>query len=325
MLSKIFRSFPLSATALVVTACGGGGGDRVQSTPLPPTPATSAAPIKIFANPVPGEFKSVGASVAGHGGNLDTYPTASSSFGTISADDTNQADIRYTSAGVYEVEMPGLSWDRLIPYKGLQDPGPDNNYFQPASVQQNGGYVVTRNSRSEGYGYSELAAWGSASSSRWGYIGFGLRTPVGSVPTVGSASYNGLASGSSDIMMPDHLLGGYVPLGVDGTVALNFNFGGGTLDGAMTLNISDGMNPHLLGTYPFKETVFSSGSTTYSGKFDTAASGQNFFLGQFTGPNAQETIGAWALPFVFTNGGQTIPADDKTHQAFGAWIAKRGN
>jgi hypothetical protein len=44
--------------------------------------------------------------------------------------------------------------------------------------------------------------------------------------------------------------------------------------------------------------------------------GPNFFLGQFTGPNAQETIGAWALPFIYSDDGQV-------HQAMGAWIAKK--
>jgi hypothetical protein len=327
MLSTGFPRVSVATMAITVSACGGGGEDRVAFTPPPPPSATSAsnAQVKIFASPVPGQLASVGASVTGPGGNLDTYPTATSSFGTISTQDSDQAHIRYTSDGFYEVEMPGSAWDRLVAYKGLQDPGPDNNYFQPAGVAQNRGYVVTRNSRNTGYSYSELASWGSEAASRWGYVAIGTLTPSSGVPRTGSASYDGVLSGSVDIMSPDHLLGGYVPLAVDGTVALSFDFGGGKLNGAMTLMLPDGMNPHSVGTYAFKDTVFAAGDTTYSGKFDTAAAGQNYFLGQFTGPNAQETIGAWALPFVFTNGGQTIPADDRTHQAFGAWIAKRGN
>ena len=95
------------------------------------------------------------------------------------------------------------------------------------------------------------------------------------------------------------------------------------LAGAMTAALDDyTMIP--LGTFNFKDTVFAAGSTSYSGKFDTQTAGDNFFLGQFTGPNAEETIGAWALPFVLDVGSSTVAADGKAHQAFGAWIGKKG-
>ena len=102
---------------------------------------------------------------------------------------------------------------------------------------------------------------------------------------------------------------------MNGTVSLNFDFAQATLAGSMTLSLA-GATPSSLGTFNFKDTVFSVGSPTYSGKFDTSVAGDNFFLGRFTGPNAQETIGAWSLPFHFSGDGQD-------HQAFGAWIAKR--
>jgi hypothetical protein len=92
----------------------------------------------------------------------------------------------------------------------------------------------------------------------------------------------------------------------------------------MTIDLSDASGQSLpLGTFSFKDTVFSAGSTAYSGKFDTAAAGDDFFLGKFTGPHAEETVGAWALPFVLNTGNGTITADHQTHQAFGAWIAKK--
>jgi hypothetical protein len=98
---------------------------------------------------------------------------------------------------------------------------------------------------------------------------------------------------------------------VAGTVSLTFNFGAGSLGGSMDMSVN-GANA---GAFAFKNTVFSVGSTTYSGSFDTTAAGQNFFLGRFTGPNAEETIGAWALPFNYS-------VDGQPHQAIGAWIAK---
>lgn len=316
----------------LVSACGGGGASGLASTPTPPTapnppppPPPAAASVTIFKTPVVGTYSSVGASIAGPGGNLDTYTSSDARYGSVSTDEASQPQIRYTAAGQYEVKMPGSDWDQLVAYKGLANPGPDNNYFQPASVAANEGYVVTRNSYKDGYAYSELASWGSKSASRWGYVAFGSLTQAGAVPTSGTASFEGVVSGSTDIMLADNLYGGYFPLPTDGSVSLNLDFGKGTLAGAMTLYLPDGMNPTLLGTFNFKETIYSVGSTNYAGKFDTAAAGQNFFLGRFTGPTANETIGAWAIPFVFIKDGDTFRADQQTHQAFGAWIAKRGN
>ena len=323
-----------AAGVLMLTACGGGGGNDIASIPTPPPapppppppppPPSPAQEVRIFATPTVGEYASVGASIAGPGGNLDTYASANDRFGPISTSGSDQAHIRYTSDGYYEVKLAGTDWDRLVPYKGLGNPDPiSNNYFQPNGVETNYGYVVTRNSRDDGYTHSELASWGSAAQGRWGYTAFGNPTPDGGVPTSGSATFRGVVSGSTDIMLADNLYGGYYALSTDGTVTLNFNFGAGTLDGAMNLSLPDGMNPVPLGSFAFSETIFSAGSRTYSGRFSTSVAGQNFFLGQFTGPNAEETIGAWALPFVFNQNGEFISGDGQVHQAFGAWIAKR--
>jgi hypothetical protein len=51
-----------------------------------------------------------------------------------------------------------------------------------------------------------------------------------------------------------------------------------------------------------------------SGRFDTSQAGINQFSGRFTGPSAQEAIGAWALP---------LTIDGTPRQAIGAWLAKR--
>jgi hypothetical protein len=247
-------------------------------------------------------------------------------FDTVSSADSDQPHIRYTAGGYYEIKMPGSDWDKLIFYKGsVPDDPADFNYFQPASVAQNLGYLLTDQARKQGYTYSELAAWGSDAGGRWGWVAFGSPTAPQNVSTTGHADFAGFAIGSTDIMTSDAFYGGYVPIGVGGDVQLSFDFAAGSLTGSMSLSLPDGMQPVPLGTYAFKDTVFSVGNPTYSGKFDTNVDGDNFFLGRFTGPNAEETIGAWALPFLFTTGGETLQPDNKVHQAFGAWIAKRGN
>ena len=320
------RIFLLSAAALSLGACGAGGASHLNSTPPPPqtptptptptpNPGAGAASVTIFSAPTPGTYATVGTSHA----ERNLYPNANSRFGTLSSADSNQPHIRYTSAGYYEIQFPNTNWDGLVHYKALANPTSLNTTFEPATT--NGPYLSVERARDSGYLYSELAQWG-ANDSRSGWMAFGVPTAQGAVPITGSASYQGLVHGSADIMQFDGLAGGYFPVSVDGTVNLKFNFAQGSLAGAMALYLPDGMQPLAIGTYAFKDTIFSVGGTTYSGKFDTTASDQNFFLGQFTGPNAQETIGTWAIPFVFSTSGQTINADGETHQAFGAWIAK---
>jgi hypothetical protein len=297
------------AIALTLTACGGGGSDsHVNSTPPPPPPSGSAS-VVIFPNPTPQTYTSVGASAAG--AFFDT-----GSLGSVSSSDADQPHIRYTTAGYYEIQLPGKDWDGLIPHKGYLPPS--ENVFQPASSNN---YFVIEQAKDKGYLYSELASW-SDDAQRYGTVAFGSSTLPGQVPQTGSATYQGIVGGSSDVVNSNSFDGNY-RVSVAGSVDLNFNFGQGTLAGAITL-ILDDYSPATIGTFAFKDTVFSVGSTSYSGKFDTSATGQNYFLGQFTGPNAEETIGAWALPFIFTTGSSTLTPDGKAHQAFGAWIAKKG-
>lgn len=282
-------------------------------TTPPPPPPPSAAAVTIFADPVAGEYASVGASIAGPGGNLDTYDTADVSFTPVSSASADQPSIRYTGSS-YEIEMPAGSWDKLVPYGGLSNPGPDNTYFEPDSINTNEGYLVTSNSRTRGYTHVELGSWGSQAAGRWGYVAFGTPTPGSDIPVTGSATFNGFIVGSSDVMVADYLYGGYVPLAVGGTIDLNFNFGGSSLSGSMSPTLFTLDGEQSLGTFVFSDTVYSAGSTTFSGRFDTPLSGDNFFLGRFFGPDAREMGGGWALP---------IQYDGSSHQAFGGFIARR--
>ena len=280
-----------SACALALTGCAGGGGmDSESATPTPmptptPTPTPSANPaswtVNIFPSPKPETYVSIG-----------------------QVDASLLPQIRYSTAGYYEIKMAGKDWDRLVfPANVIpQDPA-TFNYF----VGQNGtGSLGINLTRLRGYQYSEMTYYGMA---------FGSATPSGAVPVAGNGAYHGEVAGWTDILEPDNLIGGKVPVGALGSVDLSFNFAAGSLSGSMTLR-TDPYGPSTdLGTFAFKDTVFSVGSTTYSGSFDTSIAGQNFFLGRFTGPHAEETIGAWAVPFNYT-------VDGQAHQAIGAWVAK---
>lgn len=308
----------ISALTLALAACGGGWGAASIPPPPPPPPPSSPgatlgpSDVVIFPAPTAQTFASVGVAATDTGKGFTGLTTA----------DSDQLHIRYSSGGYYEVQMPGASWDKLDFAKGSTPADPQQALeFQPESASQTGAHLIIRGSREDGYKYSEQAYWYDGQG-EIGELAFGSATASGQVPLSGSATYAGVVKGISDAFGDDLTVGNF-PLSVDGTVTLSFDFSKGSLSGSMTAYLPDGMQPLEIGQYAFKDTVFSAGSTTYSGKFDTAASGANYFLGQFTGPNAQETIGAWALPFVFDKSGQTITADGKTHQAFGAWIAKK--
>jgi hypothetical protein len=305
-----------AALAFALAACGGGGGGGrssfipqppVQPPPPPPEQGQSAT---IFPHPVVGEFASVGATA--EQSFIGTGP-----IGTISTNDADQPHIRFMSDGTYQVLLPGKEWNELLsfaPGNLLRDT--DNNFE-----------AVTSDSKDKGYQYSELALYHSINPQQFGAFAFGSLTPEGDVPITGSATYTGTISGSSDVIGMN--AGQSFREIATGSVTLSFDFAAGALGGSMSLGLVDEVSDDALqlGTFDFKDTVFGVGRTSYSGKFDTSAAGDNFFLGRFTGPRGEEVIGAWALPFVLDVGrtgpsNSVITADHEAHQAFGAWIAK---
>lgn len=303
---------------LALCGCGGGGGGGAAFIPQPPVqpppppPPQQGQSVTIFAHPAVGEFASVGASAKG-----SDFINLKAPLGAVSAAGADQPRIRYTNAGTYEVQVPGGMWDQLTFY------GQGTGVTILNNGNASGGTLLEiSGSKDKGYSYSELASYNSGDSGQIGAFAFGVLTPAGAVPVTGSATYSGTVMGKSDVIASDPL-DGLDRASVEGSVSLKFNFASGDLTGAMNIGLDFEGDQLSLGTFDFKNTVFGVGSTSYSGKFDTAAAGDNFFQGQFTGPHAEETIGAWALPFVLDVGNATIRADHETHQAFGAWIAKQ--
>ena len=287
---------------LIVSACGGGGGGRKVASAAPPptsppTPPPTPSAVELFENAATQEF------------------AALSSGGT-----DDQIRIRYDAATkTYEVLVPGETWQALrlssryssVPPRYFEFGPPDARFFQT--------YEHYKDNPPSGYRYSNLAAWGRGVGAYWDnpdYVAFGIATPAGAVPVTGIASYDGFIGGQTNLLQQDYLVGGMIEATVGGSVNLRFDFGAGTLDGAVHPRLNTFESIYDLGTLSFADTVYSSGSTNFSGRFDTSLVGPNSFLGLFTGPNAEELIGRWEFPFVY-------PADGKTYDATGAWIAKK--
>ena len=132
------------------------------------------------------------------------------------------------------------------------------------------------------------------------------------MPVVGSASYQGLIEGGSTETYPNDF---DFPAFVVGTINLNFDFGNGSLSGTLSPTIYLA-STHILPTLSFTDTVYSTGSANFSGRFSTTIAGNNSFAGLFTGPAGQELIGRFAFPYL-------SPVDGNTEQAAGAFVAKR--
>lgn len=231
--------------------------------------------------------------------------------------------IRYdASRNVYELKAGNFDWSAIT---DPPEPSGDatNFYFKIADQPDTSYFSIRAHNRSSGperrYRYSNLAYW-QASGAEGGDFGnvaaFGAATPAAGVPLSGTASFEGFAIGQADVA--NEVWGFDTTTPLEGTVKLNFDFAASSLAGSLNLGNGncDCEKSVSTGLIAFSNTVFSRGSQTFSGSFASGAQGTNAFDGRFTGPGAEELIGSWSLPFLF---------EGATHQAWGSWIAKRGN
>jgi len=143
-----------------------------------------------------------------------------------------------------------------------------------------------------------------------GIFAYGIPTAAGDVPTSGSASYSAEITGTFGANT-------YPPNGIGGDVSLSFNFASGTLSGFMHPKIEDAFDGLFVdfGRYDFAQTVYSTGSTTFSGQLSQAGlSANGTFNGNFTGPNAAELMARFQAPYKLGGDQGTIA---------GVWVGKK--
>jgi len=296
MNDRLLCNLLVGAAAVALAGCGGGGGYMASIPPPPmtptptptPTPAPSPAPSPaiIPAATTSQQFAAFGAT---HSSSGDRTPRL---------DASEQLQVRYVqSSNSYEVQLPGSqAWAGI----SLLTSGPFPN------VAGDTAYLWLREG---GYQYSRLFQWADKNSTVFGHEAVGMATPASGVPLTGSASYSGQLLGYTSEYQAT--LADDFP--VDGSIDLLFNFGVGSLSGSIKPNLHQGYATDPLN---FRDTVYSKGSTTFSGRFDTTVPGVNSFSGLFTGPSAQELIGNFAFPY-------RSPVDGKTYQADGAFIGAK--
>lgn len=272
----------MASAALVVSlsACGGGSGGSAAGLVSTPPPPPPPPPV---AEPP-------------FGVNADTM------FVTVGED----VEFRWIdSANAYEIQFPGQTSDRLTL-------GQKTSTYE--SHRAPSGYYISL-TKTLPYQYTGLAYHLESQFGRAvGVFAYGIPTSPGDIPTTGTASY------SAEIYGLPGARSGQAGYEIGGNAELSFNFGLGTLSGFMHPNLSDAWFTYDLGQYDFTQTVYSTGSTTYSGKFivpgggSTADSG---FNGVFTGPNAAELMAEWHAPFRDPNN------NNQWANMSGLWIGKK--
>lgn len=296
--------------AFFLAACGGGGGSGLNSAPAPapvptpspaptptptPTPTPSAAPFNIFPNLEESTWLATMGYEASKPGPGQTISSAGFS-------------VRYDAKdGNYYMDLPS---SEMLPFNVFSYSLASSTWWHgsiksPSTAGSNSveAFVLKPTNPELQLSYTTLASYFHLSDPyAFGAFAFGQATPAGNVPVQGSATYDALIQGRTS----DYLWF------VDGDAQLNFNFGTGTLTGHMNAILNNGWDYYPTVRYDFSNTVFSAGSTSFSGSLVAPGVSPGSFDGIFTGPNAQELMAKWQAPHAST--GTTI---------FGVWVGKK--
>lgn len=311
------------AAALALSACGGSGGGVIASIPTPPvmspTP-TSTAPLP------PEHFALVSAAPFAVVATGDTFTTDAQGQHPALQSQPSAKDVQFSyDAGTktYQISLPDFQSGTLanISYGGSVGQvatGSISQVTAGSSTALQNVYVdqPVPGSHFSSYTYTSFGSWtGTIGTNNnqvirgEGIFAYGIPTVAGDVPTIGGATY------TADIFASRGL--DSIPE-VGGSVNLTFNFASGTLSGSMHPQINDDWDGIFVdfGRYDFTQTVYSTGSATFAGKFIVPGlpNADSSFNGNFTGPNAAELMARFQAPYLL-NGEQGTIA--------GVWIGKK--
>lgn len=327
MNSRIATHASVATVTLLLAACGGGGSGPVLSvadlppvpTPTPtPTPTPSPAPTSVLKPEVltigtdattvsyaASENNTLSQNRYIEGYGRDWKDNASIVASSPSGPDA-KIDIRFDDFnGVYEMKLPDGSETtlKLLGLSGTvgQFASSSLHGLENSSWARLGEVWMTVPHR-EGYRftYSHFGNWvtlkensdGTFAQAN-GWFAYGYEAPTAAIPRTGTARF------LADIYANSPL----DPFTVGGTATLLFDFGAGTLSGQMhPVHSTNGFYTEYdydYGIYQFSETVYSVGSSRYSGKFskDGVTLTGSWFDGSLTGPYADEVIGRFVAPF----------------------------
>jgi hypothetical protein len=296
-----------SAMTLAVTGCGGGGGANPEVIPPPPPPGTPPPP--------PPPPPPSGPIAPEHIGLVSSAP-----FTVLAMSGESPANVQFSydpSNNTYEISLPGFQTGNLatIGYNGTegqvatsttnQVTAGSSSTLQPVAVM----LPVPGNGYSQ-FTYTSFGSWAATGNvGSEGIFAYGIPTAAGDVPTTGSANY------TADIHASASTIPGFE---VSGSAQLLFDFAGGTLSGSMHPKIVDAFDGFFVdfGQYDFTQTVYSTGSRTFSGRFivPNLPNADSSFNGNFTGPDAAELMARFQAPYL---------VDGPVGTLSGIWIGKK--
>ena len=246
---------------------------------------------------------------------------SSAPFTVLAMSGQSPANVQFSyhsSNNTYEISLPGFQTGNLatIGYNGSegqvatsttnQVTAGSSSTLQPVFVM-----LPVPGSGYSQFSYTSFGSWGvpTGGAGSEGIFAYGIPTAAGDVPTTGSANY------SADIHASASTIPGFE---VSGSTQLLFDFAGGTLSGSMHPKIADAFDGIFVdfGQYDFTQTVYSTGSTTFSGRFivPNLPGADSFFSGNFTGPNAAELMARFQAPYSRSGQDGTLS---------GIWIGKK--
>jgi hypothetical protein len=258
----------------------------------------------------------------------DTYTTDAKGNNAKAASGPSAQDVQFrydATTNGYSIALPSFQPGNLAnpAYNGSAGQVATSSFSQvavgsSATLQQAFVTLMTPGSDFSPYTYTSFGSWdgttGQTTDGRTthveGNFAYGIPTQPGDVPVSGSADYTAQIRGT---------IGGsfYFPV-VTGSASLSFDFTNGKLSGSMHPGVYDTFDGIIedFGTYAFTQTVYSTGSATFSGKFDVPGlpGADSSFNGNFTGPNAAELMARFQAPYLF-NGQQGMMS--------GVWIGKK--
>jgi hypothetical protein len=322
------RAFSLCAlTTALISACGGGGTDRV-------TPPVSVATQQPPPSRDPSAFGPMGLTqlrsffTLGFVYRYAINSDGSDGQGPATPDATETIGLGYLSADrTYELETPLFAVGRLEPFSAdsqytvsrLSESANPNMYvylFRPGP--ENTEQSLTHTSRGGWYdtNFTYTALPEARRSESQGLFAYGVPTATGDVPSIGGATYKALASGMTNVFEGRRAFSGGTPGAVEGDVQMAIDYSTGDLSGRLRLGLMD-WGYLSIGEYRLTDFVHSAGATAFSGRFAVPGSVvDGTFEGIFTGPQAAEVMVRWKAPFLH-------PQLNVWGTMFGIWIGKQ--
>lgn len=220
------------------------------------------------------------------------------------------------SDDAYEMSVPGFETGRLIPisYHGSFNSTGWTTVTETYNALFNGNRVTDQDVRvlllrpfgplnpDVEFTHTSWGSWEKvtrdpyAADGAQGLFVYGIPTADGDVPVNGTATYNARVIGTTTEAYPENIY--FSTDYIDGSARLVFDFAKGSLSGSMKTAICP-WECIDIGSYDFTETVYATGSRTFSGKFIVpGSSADSFFEGAFNGPKASELMARWKAPLL---------------------------